>query len=101
MHNSSVMFSDILFLTAEYLADVAKHSWGIDHTFPALTAAVPRNQPALIATTVVKLAAGAAGVGGVALLVLTPAAQLGAVGVAVAVAGAVLMAAGVALTNAR
>jgi probable blue pigment (indigoidine) exporter len=50
--------------------------------------------------TVVKLAAGAAGVVGVALLVLTPAARLDAVGVAAAVAGAVLMAAGVALTKA-
>lgn len=49
--------------------------------------------------TVVKLAAGAAGIVGVALLVLTPAARLDAVGVAAAVAGAILMATGVALTK--
>jgi len=50
--------------------------------------------------TVVKLVAGGAGIVGVALLVLTPAAQLDAVGVAAAVAGAILMAAGVTLTKA-
>jgi len=51
MHNSSVMFSDISFLTAGGLADVGKHRWGIDHTLPTLTSTVPRNHPALIATT--------------------------------------------------
>lgn len=50
--------------------------------------------------TLVKVAAGLAGVGGVALLVLTPAAKLDTVGVIAAVTGAVLMAAGVALTKA-
>ncbi len=49
--------------------------------------------------TVVKVAAGAAGILGVALLVLTPAARLDGLGVAAAVAGAVLMATGVALTK--
>lgn len=50
--------------------------------------------------TVVKVAASAAGIAGVALLVLTPAARLDGVGVAAAVAGAVLMAFGVVLTKA-
>nr|WP_255633068.1 EamA family transporter [Demequina sp. TTPB684] len=50
--------------------------------------------------TGVKVAAGVAGVAGVALLVLTPAARLDGVGVAAAIGGAMLMAAGVALTKA-
>lgn len=50
--------------------------------------------------TAIKVAAGIAGVVGVGLLVLTPAATLDAWGVAAAIAGAVLMAAGVALTKA-
>ncbi len=50
--------------------------------------------------TAVKVGAGIAGVAGVALLVLTPAAKLDALGVAAAVSGAILMAAGVALTKA-
>lgn len=50
--------------------------------------------------TVIKLLAGAAGVLGVALLVLTPAAKLDGVGIAAAMSGAALMAAGVALTKA-
>lgn len=50
--------------------------------------------------TWIKVAAGVAGVAGVGLLVLTPAAKLDGLGVAAAVAGAVLMAAGVALTKA-
>lgn len=50
--------------------------------------------------TAVKIGAGIAGIAGVALLVLTPAARLDTIGVIAAVAGAVLMAAGVALTKA-
>lgn len=50
--------------------------------------------------TVVKLVAGGAGIVGVALLVLTPAAKLDGIGVAAAVTGAILMATGVALTKA-
>jgi probable blue pigment (indigoidine) exporter len=50
--------------------------------------------------TRLKVAAGVAGVVGVALLVLTPAARLDGLGVAAAIGGAVLMAAGVALTKA-
>ncbi len=50
--------------------------------------------------TIAKLAAGAAGIVGVALLVLTPAARLDGIGIAASVAGAALMAAGVALTKA-
>ena len=49
--------------------------------------------------TAVKLGAGAAGIAGVALLVLTPAARLDGIGVAAAVGGAVLMAVGVTLTK--
>lgn len=50
--------------------------------------------------TAVKLGAGLAGIVGVALLVLTPAARLDAMGIAASVAGAALMALGVALTKA-
>lgn len=50
--------------------------------------------------TLVKVAAGVAGVVGVALLVLTPAARLDGLGLLAAIGGAVLMAAGVALTKA-
>ena len=50
--------------------------------------------------TWIKVTAGVAGVAGVGLLVLTPAAKLDGLGVVAAVAGAVLMAAGVALTKA-
>ena len=38
-------------VTDEDLADVAKRRWGIDPTFPSLVSTVPRNHPALIATT--------------------------------------------------
>ena len=50
--------------------------------------------------TRLKIAAGVAGVLGVALLVLTPAAALDAIGIAAAVGGAIIMAVGVALTKA-